>query len=48
MYKIEVWSVRDHVWQVVAKNLTPDQAAAMWRRMYNNGVNPRIVKETSS
>lgn len=48
MYKIEVWSVRDHAWKVVAKSLTPDEALAAWRRMYNNGVNPRIVKETSS
>lgn len=48
MYKIEVWSVRDHAWKVVAEHLTNEQVSAMWRRMYNNGVNPRIVKETSS
>lgn len=48
MYKIEVWSVCDHTWRVVAKNLTPNEALAAWRRMYNNGVNPRIVKESTS
>lgn len=48
MYKIVVWSVRDHAWQVVAENLTPDQVVIVWRRMYNNGVNPRIVKESTS
>lgn len=44
MYKIIVWSIRDQCWKTVADNLTSQQAAATWRRMYNNGVNPRVVK----
>jgi len=48
VYKIEVWSIRDHAWKVVLEGLTPEQVVVKWRSMYNNGVNPRIVKETAS